>query len=32
VMGPYTASRPLIVLGWSATAIMGVAAMAMFLL
>jgi Mn2+/Fe2+ NRAMP family transporter len=32
VMGPYTASRPLIVLGWSATAIMGAAALAMFLL
>ena len=31
VMGPYTASRTLVTLGWIATAIMGVAAVAMFL-
>ncbi len=31
VMGPYTASRTLVVLGWIATAVMGVAALAMFL-
>jgi len=31
VMGDYTASRPIIVLGWIATAIMGVAAVCMFL-
>ncbi|ESS51174.1 natural resistance-associated macrophage protein [Ralstonia solanacearum SD54] len=31
VMGAYTASRPMIALGWTATAIMGAAAMAMFL-
>ncbi|MBS2132132.1 divalent metal cation transporter (plasmid) [Burkholderia thailandensis] len=31
VMGAFTASRPLIVLGWIATAIMGVAAVAMFI-
>lgn len=30
VMGAFTASRPLIVLGWIATAIMGAAAVAMF--
>ncbi|NWB85847.1 NRAMP family divalent metal transporter [Pseudomonas gingeri] len=32
VMGDFTASRPLIVLGWVATAVMGVAAVAMFVL
>ena len=31
VMGAFTASRPLIVLGWIATAIMGAAAVAMFI-
>jgi NRAMP (natural resistance-associated macrophage protein)-like metal ion transporter len=31
VMGPYTASRTLIVLGWIGTAVMGIAALAMFL-
>lgn len=31
VMGAFTASRPLVILGWIATAIMGVAAMAMFI-
>lgn len=31
VMGDFTASRPLIVLGWVATAVMGVAAVAMFI-
>lgn len=31
VMGTFTASRPLVILGWIATAIMGVAAMAMFI-
>nr|WP_218135245.1 divalent metal cation transporter [Variovorax sp. YR216] len=31
VMGTFTASRPLIVLGWIATAIMGAAAVAMFI-
>lgn len=30
VMGPYTASRPVLALGWLATAIMGAAAIAMF--
>lgn len=30
VMGPYTASRPVLALGWLATAIMGTAAIAMF--
>ncbi len=30
VMGAYTASRPIIILGWIATAIMGVAAVLMF--
>ncbi|MPQ69128.1 MULTISPECIES: divalent metal cation transporter [unclassified Pseudomonas] len=32
VMGDFTASRPLIALGWVATAVMGVAAVAMFVL
>ncbi|MGG1946658.1 divalent metal cation transporter [Trinickia sp. NRRL B-1857] len=32
VMGAFTASRPLIILGWIATAIMGAAAVAMFVL
>jgi Mn2+/Fe2+ NRAMP family transporter len=31
VMGAFTASRPLIILGWIATAIMGAAAVAMFI-
>jgi len=31
VMGPYTASRTLVVLGWIATAVMGVAAAMMFM-
>ena len=31
VMGPFTASRPIILLGWIATAVMGVAAVWMFL-
>ena len=31
VMGAYTASRTLVVLGWVATGIMGVAALGMFL-
>ena len=31
VMGPYTASWPIIVLGWIATAVMGAAAAAMFI-
>ena len=31
VMGAFTASRPLIVLGWIATAVMGAAAVAMML-
>jgi Mn2+/Fe2+ NRAMP family transporter len=31
VMGAFTASRPIIVLGWIATAVMGVAAVRMFL-
>lgn len=31
VMGDFTASRPLIVLGWIATVVMGAAAMAMFM-
>lgn len=31
VMGTYTASRPLIVLGWIATAVMGAAAVRMFI-
>jgi len=30
VMGSYTASRPVIILGWIATAVMGVAAVWMF--
>ncbi len=30
-MGAYTASRPLIVLGWIATAVMGAAAVRMFI-
>jgi Mn2+/Fe2+ NRAMP family transporter len=30
VMGNFTASRPLIILGWIATAVMGVAAVRMF--
>ena len=31
VMGPYTASRTLVVLGWIATGVMGIAACAMFI-
>jgi len=31
VMGAYTASRPIIILGWVTTAIMGAAAIGMFL-
>jgi len=31
VMGAYPASRPIIILGWAATAIMGIAAICMFL-
>jgi len=31
VMGPYTASRTLIILGWAGTAVMAVAAPAMLL-
>jgi Mn2+/Fe2+ NRAMP family transporter len=31
VMGAYTASRPIVILGWVTTAIMGVAAICMFL-
>ncbi len=31
VMGPHTASRPILALGWVATAIMGAAAACMFL-
>ena len=31
VMGPFTASRPIVLLGWIATAVMGVAAVWMFL-
>ena len=31
VMGPYTASRPLVVLGWIATAVMGAAAVRMLI-
>jgi Mn2+/Fe2+ NRAMP family transporter len=31
VMGPFTASRPIIALGWIATAVMGAAAVAMFI-
>jgi Mn2+/Fe2+ NRAMP family transporter len=31
VMGAFTASRPLIILGWIATAVMGAAAVAMFI-
>lgn len=31
VMGPFTASRPIVVLGWVATAVMGAAAVWMFL-
>jgi Mn2+/Fe2+ NRAMP family transporter len=32
VMGDYTASRPILILGWIATAIMGAAALGMFIL
>jgi Mn2+/Fe2+ NRAMP family transporter len=32
VMGDYTASRPIVILGWIATAIMGAAALGMFIL
>ncbi len=31
VMGPFTASRPVLALGWAATAVMGVAALSMFI-
>jgi Mn2+/Fe2+ NRAMP family transporter len=31
VMGNYTASRPIVILGWIATAIMGLAAVRMFI-
>jgi Mn2+/Fe2+ NRAMP family transporter len=31
VMGPYTATRTLVILGWIATAVMGAAAMLMLL-
>jgi Mn2+/Fe2+ NRAMP family transporter len=31
VMGEYTASRPVVILGWSATAIMGAAALGMLI-
>ena len=31
VMGPFVASRPIVLLGWIATAVMGVAAVWMFL-
>jgi Mn2+/Fe2+ NRAMP family transporter len=31
VMGSFTASRPIVLLGWIATAVMGVAAVWMFL-
>ena len=31
VMGDYTASRPIIILGWIATAVMGLAAVRMFI-
>jgi len=32
VMGAFTSSRPIVVLGWIATAVMGVAAVLMFVL
>jgi len=31
VMGDYTASRPIIILGWIATVVMGLAAVRMFI-
>jgi Mn2+/Fe2+ NRAMP family transporter len=31
VLGPFTASRPIVVLGWMATALMGAAAIRMFI-
>jgi len=31
VMGPFTASRPIVILGWIGTAVMGLAAVRMFI-